>query len=75
MSPYSHRMDHRQIISLWPSARALALDMRAKPETVKKWNTRNWIPADHWASILVIAKKKRMGITFELLASHKKRAT
>lgn len=48
----------RHIIGLWPSPDALAVDIGAKVETVRKWRQRDSIPADRWLAVIDAAKAR-----------------
>ena len=73
-------MDARDIIDLWPatddqtSVEVLAADLGQKPETVRKWRTRNWIPPIHWPDLIEKAKKRRLKLTTEHLRNMKNAA-
>ena len=42
----------REIIKLWPTPDALAGEIGAKPETVRKWRQRDSIPAEWWLPVI-----------------------
>lgn len=48
----------RDIIGLWPTPDALALELGAKAETVRKWRQRDSIPADWWHPLIKLAKAR-----------------
>lgn len=60
-------MDFRILIKKWPSVIELANDLKEKPDTVKKWRTRNSIPSSKWKDLLKAAKKRKIKITCEQL--------
>lgn len=53
---------YRDVIDSWPSISDLASDIGEKPVTVRKWRTRNSIPADKWEALLKAAKKRAIKI-------------
>lgn len=61
--------DFREVIDLWPSQIALAEDVGANPESVRKWRARNRIPPGFWAQIDMAATSRSiLGISCNLLA-------
>ena len=46
----------RDIIGLWASPDALAAELGAKPETVRKWRQRDNIPVEWWMLLVDAAK-------------------
>ncbi|MFD2234796.1 carph-isopro domain-containing protein [Phaeospirillum tilakii] len=57
------------LISLWPSAAALAAAMDEKPTTVRMWAARDSIPADRWLTLVEVSQKQGVeGINLYLLA-------
>ncbi len=58
----------RDIIAFWPSPDALAAELGAKPETVRKWRQRNRIPANRWLAVIRAAKKGGVDLTAEEMA-------
>lgn len=56
-----------EVIDLWPSVADLAGDIDEKIDTVRKWRTRNTIPADKWARVVEASKRRRYKITPNLL--------
>lgn len=42
----------RDIIELWPSPDAMAADIGARVEAVRKWKQRDSIPADWWTAVV-----------------------
>lgn len=66
-------MTHRQLISLWPkpSAKTLAADIGENYETVRKWRTRDSIPADRWLAVEQAARQRGLRVTLEQLARRK----
>lgn len=74
--PILWAMEARDIIDLWQTkdvtaSENLAADLGEKPETVRKWRTRNWIPPIHWPDLLEKAKKRRIKLTLENLRNMK----
>lgn len=59
----------RDIIGLWPSPDALATELGAKPETVRKWRQRDSIPAEWWFRVLEAAKGRGSDLTADDMAS------
>lgn len=75
MSPYNlATMNHREILSLWPSQKTLADELGEKLDTVKKWRTRGRIPDVYWTELLASAKKNRLKVTLEDLATARSKA-
>lgn len=58
----------REIIGLWPSPDALAGELGAKVETVRKWRQRDSIPADWWLSVIEAGKTRGQALTSEQFA-------
>lgn len=56
-----------EIVNLWPAAKVLAEDIGEKPETVRKWRSRNRIPSVKWQAVINAAKKRRYPVTSNLL--------
>lgn len=59
----------RGVIDLWGSPDALAIDLGANVEAVRKWRQRDSIPADWWLPLVKLARKRRKKISVELLAA------
>jgi hypothetical protein len=58
----------RNIVGLWPSAEALAVEIGAKVEAVRKWRQRNRIPAEWWNAIARSPVARAAGVTVERMA-------
>lgn len=56
------------MIKLWPSPDDLAADVGAKPDTVRKWRTRNRIPPEWWQPIIQAAETRGTRLTASELA-------
>lgn len=56
----------RDIIDLWPSPDALAGDVGAKAETVRKWRQRDSIPAEWWLPVIEAGRKQGHEVTADL---------
>jgi hypothetical protein len=68
-------MDARDVIDLWPSTDELAKDLGLeKPDTARKWRSRNWIPPIHWPDLLDHAKRRRIKLTLQDLRAMKREA-
>ena len=66
----------RDIIGLWPSPDALATELGAKPETVRKWRQRDSIPAGWWIDIVEAAKERGNDLSVaEMAAAARKTPT
>lgn len=54
-----HIADFRQLIALWPSARAFARDIasEAQQEQGRIWNRRNRVPKEYWPRLITAATK------------------
>src|SRR5262245_54336477 len=59
----------RDVVALWPTQEALALDVGASHESVKKWAQRGFIPADWWSAVLSTKIARSNGISAELLTT------
>jgi hypothetical protein len=51
-----------EVIRAWPSVVKLAEELNEKPETVRKWRTRNSIPASKWQALVKSARRHRIPI-------------
>ena len=61
-------MDFTDIINLFPSMSALAREMKVPYVNVKRWRQRNFIPCEHWFSLIKAARKWELPfITAEVL--------
>jgi hypothetical protein len=61
-------MNHRTIISLWPSIEAVARDLSISPNTVAGWRFRQSIPHRYWPELVASARKREIsGVTLENL--------
>ena len=52
----------------------LAADLSEKPDTVRKWKQREWIPADRWRGLLTAAEQREIALnesTLMLIAEGK----
>lgn len=60
----------REVVELWDSPEALAVEVGASAWAVRKWKTdsKRRIPAEYWSSILRTPTAQRHGLTAELLA-------
>ena len=58
----------RSIIGLWESPEALASEVGAKVEAVRKWRQRGRIPADWWNAIARTGTAQAAGLTVEKMA-------
>ena len=47
-----------EIVGLWPSPDAMAVELGAKVETVRKWRQRDSIPAEWWLAIVEAASRQ-----------------
>lgn len=56
------------VIDLWPTREAMAVDVGASSEAVRKWVQRDFIPAEWWTSVLRTDRAKSAGVTADLLA-------
>lgn len=61
-------MTFTEIIDLWPAPSELASDINEKPGTVRKWKTRNSIPAEKWLSVIHSANSRRIDLSMNDLA-------
>ncbi len=61
-------LKHEEVLELWPSYRAFALDLGQELDTVMKWKYRKSIPAHHWVKVVEAAQKRDLPITFQILA-------
>lgn len=60
---------HADIIALWPSTNALAEDLSAEGDAVRKWKARRSIPAEYWTAVVRSAKRRGIrGVTLKRLA-------
>ena len=53
------------IFGLWPTFTALATDIDAKPDTVRKWGKFGRIPQESWQSVIDAAARKGHPLTLE----------
>jgi hypothetical protein len=53
------------ILGIWKTWTALAVDISAKPDTVRKWKKFHRIPQESWQSIIDAAARKRRRVTVE----------
>lgn len=61
--------DFAGIISLWPTAAAMASDLGVPPSTVRAWKSRNHIPADLWRQVVHSATNRGIkGVTYATLS-------
>lgn len=66
---YLYRMETFQdVIDLWPSRAALALDVDATPAQVSKWWQRDSVPGEWWAPIVLAARRRGHKISANQLA-------
>lgn len=57
------------VIELWPTAEALALDVGETGTNVRAWKDRGSIPAAYWVRLVGAARRRRhTRVTYELLA-------
>lgn len=58
----------RDLIALWPSVAAFAVDIGCKPTTARQMKYRNNIDSVHWPQLVEAAKRRKLrGVTFDLL--------
>lgn len=58
-----------EIIGLWPTQVSLAEEIEASPDRVRKWATRNSIPGEWFAAMVVAANRRGWTwVTADLLA-------
>lgn len=56
------------IVEAWPSAVALAADVRVTPVTARAWKARG-IPAEYWSDVVQAAVKRNIqGVSLAVLA-------
>lgn len=55
----------RDIFGLWPTFTALASDIDAKPDAVRKWGKFGRIPQEYWQSVIDAAARKGHPLTLE----------
>lgn len=55
------------IVDLWPTRDALASEVGASHEAVRKWAQRDFIAAEWWPSLLKTSRAKSAGVTADLL--------
>jgi hypothetical protein len=58
----------RQIVDLWPSPTAMALDVGAPVESVRKWRQRDRIPAQYWEAVARSPPAESAAVTSSLMA-------
>jgi hypothetical protein len=58
----------KDVVKLWPSARAMAEDLGVNPEAVPGWKRTDSIPAKYWVDILEKKPAKRARLTLRRLA-------
>jgi hypothetical protein len=58
----------REVIGLWSSPEAMALDIGAGVAAARKWSQRDRIPAEWWFPVLRSGRVQNAGITAEMLA-------
>lgn len=58
----------REVVGLWKNFNALATEIGANREAVRKWSERNTIPAEWWAPILRTKKARWEGLSADLFA-------
>lgn len=59
----------RDVINKWSSPVELAGDMGERIDTVRKWYYRDKIPSGKWVALIASAKKRRIMVSVQLLAS------
>ena len=59
----------RDIIGLWPSPDALAAELGAKAETVRKWRQRDSIPAEWWMPLIDVARARSVDLSAAEMAT------
>ena len=59
----------RDIIGLWPSPDALAAELGAKADTVRKWRQRDSIPAEWWMPLIEAAKARSVALSAAEMAT------
>ena len=60
--------DAISIIAKWPSRKDFVSDLpNASKDAVDSWVKRNRIAPEHYADIVAAAKKRRLGVTYEML--------
>lgn len=62
-------LSFRSIIDLWPSPDALALEIGARVEAVRKWRQRDNIPAPWWSAIVLSQTAQSAEVTFAAMAN------
>ena len=60
-------MQYRDLIAMWPSKRALALDIGAKLKTVELWHHRDSIPASWWLELIKAADRRGISVSSDTL--------
>lgn len=65
----------REVVDLWSSPDALAQDIGAKVETVRKWRQRDSIPAEWWLAVIAAARKREAVLTAGEMAEMAARRT
>ena len=58
-----------EIVELWPSADAMAVELGAKVETVRKWRQRDSIPAEWWLLVVRGARRHGHDLSVDALAT------
>lgn len=51
------------IFSLWPTVAAFANDLKARPDTVRKWKKFQRIPQESWEDVISAAASRGMNLT------------
>jgi hypothetical protein len=58
----------KDIIDLWDDRHAMAVDIGATFEIVRKWRERDHIPATWWTTIVAQKPARDAGVSINLLA-------
>jgi len=61
-------MEHKKIIQQFGGPRRMAREIGQQTETVRKWVTRNRIPAAHWPAVIQAAIRCDVALSYKALA-------
>jgi hypothetical protein len=68
-APAAAPVSFADLITRWPSHRAMAEDLDIAVNRIEVWKHRNSIPAGHWRLLVKAAERRGIaGITFDHLA-------